>query len=1577
MSRRVFASLCSILALALILAPTASAIQPPQPETGLGLQLSAYEMVRTGGAIGVGTRTIGSLAEGHALRIGWEAFAAEHDGRWEIRLDTRSGLPALASGKGIPWVPGAGNDLTGPTPTLNQLEILAHRFLASRPELLGNWDGQLVLDRDASVQRGDSVWQIAFRQVVGGVPVDGSRFSFHIAHGNLVAFGADRWGRVNTDTVPAISAEAARSNLNSYLGLGGPHPYVDLEAPTLHLVAVDPSDWSGDMSAGYGHVLVYRFIFADPEYDPTWVGEVDARTGQIVAFYNDTKYQRIRGWISPLSDDGDCAQGGCLTDGYPMPFADYSINGGADLTANEFGLYECSTLGDTIQTNLRGPYIYINDQCGPVSATVTCDGDLDLGISAGINCNVAPGQSAGNTDAARSSFYNIGRVLQKAQYWLPSNNFVRSELQIRTNVNSTCNATWGGTLNMYRAGNGCGNTGQLQGVVVHEWGHGMDQNDGGGYDNPSEAYADVVAIFENRESCVGRGFRPAIQCSGYGDTCFDCTGIRDMDWDKRQAHTPATPSGFETTYCPSGGGPCGSETHCAAYVPGEAMFDLAARDLPAMGLDADTAWQLAERLFYQSRPGSGGNAFNCSLPASDSCGTGSWYHQLRLQDDDDGNLSNGTPHAAAIFAAFDRHNIACGSAGDAENQNSGSCPSLAAPSVTTISLNNAVELHWDPVAGASSYRVYRNEHGCNRAQVPLAEVTATSYLDEGLVNGLHVFYRVEPIGANPACTGALSVCTEALAEPLAGFVKYNRQSYACQDMDILMRVQDSNHVGSSLTVSVWSATEAAPEIVTLTEVSAGSDTYAGAITTTTASPGIDGMISVSDKDLITAEYIDADNGQGGINVPVQTTVRADCFGPIISAVGEDNITDTGATITWLTSEPADTSLVWGSATPPGTSAGGAGGTTGHQVTLSGLEACTIYYYEVQSTDLSGNTIRDNNGGRYFYFETYGDFGQGLQPCHAGRLLLNADIYSCGDTLVFEVIDRDLNTDPGLVETLSVTFSSSSETSPETVVATELSADSSTFAGTIALATGVPAADGVLQVNSGDLVTGTYQDQDDGTGSIVASFDSARMDCGSPAILNLRVTGITDQRFTVSFETSEPGDTALEWGPTTALGNVEGDPALTTYHAVEIKTADICQQLYFRVSSTDVYGNTAVADSGGSPYPFSTWDIPGLYYRETFENGDNGWTLGGDFEIGAPQGLGVSPGNNDPSVAYNNTGVLGSDLSGLGAHPGDYEHAVTTTATSPKFSAQSWTNAELRIRRYLNVRNDDNAIVAIDGKGQSGGPVWTSLGSTISDSDYSLQVFNVSDLVDGARSIAVQFSIEADGELPFGDDGIASGWNVDDVVLKDGSLPPFAACGGCATAPSFIGATLAVDNDACGVGGVTVFWDDAVGWGSGGTGTYAVYRDTAPGFTPSAGNLIASGVATLSYVDTGAPDGLPLYYLVRAETDETCGSGPNNGGGTDVNTAYRPASNTSSRIVPASVTPVQVDLVNRAHVRLSWPAVADATLYRVYRSLSPDPATFFLLAETDTLSHEDAGEGGTFNNYYYLVKGVNACNQEGQ
>src|SRR5207249_11637872 len=111
-----------------------------------------------------------------------------------------------------------------------------------------------------------------------------------------------------------------------------------------------------------------------------------------------------------------------------------------------------------------------------------------------------------------------------------------------------------------RSGGTCGNAGEIPGIVRHEWGHGLDYHDGGGLDNPYEGYADVVEFLDDHTSCIGPGYWPGQQCPSFGNPCLDCTCVRDVDWDKRDAHIPSTPMIIGS--CAAASGPCGGEAHC-------------------------------------------------------------------------------------------------------------------------------------------------------------------------------------------------------------------------------------------------------------------------------------------------------------------------------------------------------------------------------------------------------------------------------------------------------------------------------------------------------------------------------------------------------------------------------------------------------------------------------------------------------------------------------------------------------------------------------------------------------------------------------------------------------------------------------------------------------------------------------------------------------------------------------------------------------------------------------------------------------------------------------------------------------
>ena len=781
-------------------------------------------------------------------------------------------------------------------------------------------------------------------------------------------------------------------------------------------------------------------------------------------------------------------------------------------------------------------------------------------------------------------------------------------------------------------------------------------------------------------------------------------------------------------------------------------------------------------------------------------------------------------------------------------------------------------------------------------------------------------------------------------------------------------VTDSNLRGAgSITIDVFSTTEPAPESVLLTETGASSGVLKGTIATGGGSPTHDSVVQTANGDTITARYIDADNGLGGFNVVKTDTASADCIGPAISQVDEQNITVSTAQIVWTTSEASSSAVHWGQTPPPGSTATSGGSVTSHSVNLSSLQSCTTYYYSVESADPQGNASLDANGGSYYSFETKGDFGSGPQPCHAGQLTLSKLILSCSDSLPVTVVDIDLNTSPSTAQTVVVSVSSSTETQPESLVLTETGANTSVFTGSIPIIPGPPVhGDGAISSANGNLITGTYHDANNGTGATAVSFQTGVADCAGPVHSGVQVTNIQDDFASVSWTTSEPATSRVDWGSTAALGKVVTAGTLVTSHSLTVGPLSECGRFFFRVTSSDAYGNTLVSDNGGVPFEFNAWKIPGLW-REDFET-SSAWTLEGEWQIGSPQGLGTSPG--DPTAAFGGTKLLGHDLTGLGTWLGDYETGRVEAASSPVINASSLTGGQLVFRRWLNAGLGAVPTIEVK-KGTTWSQVWNGGTLGIQESAFTRQIVNISQFADANSALQIRFK-QAGGSNPSQHD---AGWNVDRVIVKSSSQPDFTSCGGCTGAPSFAGLEIASDVNGCADTGITLSWKGAPGWGTGAAGTYSVYRDTNPAFTPATGNRIATGLATTTYTDASAPNGATLYYIVRAENAETCSTGPANGGVTDSNLVRRSAVDETTQPGPGTVgSSVRVATVNTAHVLLTWTASPTATTNHVYRGNGPQ-GPWTLVADTTATLYEDRDELGNLFTRYYRIEPANKCGVE--
>jgi subtilisin family serine protease len=792
-----------------------------------------------------------------------------------------------------------------------------------------------------------------------------------------------------------------------------------------------------------------------------------------------------------------------------------------------------------------------------------------------------------------------------------------------------------------------------------------------------------------------------------------------------------------------------------------------------------------------------------------------------------------------------------------------------------------------------------------------------------------------------------------------GTIELDADAYSC-NAEFQVTIEDIDLAGDGVTtITVKSGLEPLGEDLLLTEV--GSGVFEGSMEFGAGGPAPDGVLQVQHGDLVTAEYVDFHDGQGGAFVLKTDSAALDCLGPLISGVGTTGIDDTSATIVWTTDEPSTSRVRYGEVIPPVEEPPPGLAGTFHSVTITGLDPCTNYLFEVESVDGLNNLSADDNSGFYYSFQTLGDFpGVGLSACQLGQPLLGSNRYGCDEVVSVTVTDLDLDEDPDTIETVSVLMTSTTEPDGEWITLTESGLSSNLFEGTVELDGDSTSGDGRLGASANDLITVTYRDEDDGSGSSrIATFTSLA-DCVGPSIENLRVTAISSTRAEIEWTSDEPSSSRVEFGPTSTLGAVSEDLELTTEHRLVVSAFDACDRVHFTVSGTDATGTTRLADAGGQPLQFNLNRIGGLLFHDNFET-DTGWTLGGEWERATPLALGS--GSGDPSIAYSGSAILGTDLTGSGVFPGDYEPIVSQTAQSPAFSTSGVPGPELIIRRKLGVMAADDAKITLNTVFSQA--VWTS-SDAVDDDDWTEVRYDI----DGGGNLAsLRISFVMDSHFP----NHAYGWNIDEIVVKDSTQPDYLACADCNGTPAFSGLKEAYDPDPCASSGVALEWDPAPAWGTGGGGTYEVHRSTDPAFVPDETNRIAAGLTGTDWTDASAPVDTAVWYVVRVRNDEACDGGI---GLTDGNSLRLQATETVSQSSPTSVgDTLRVTSVGLAHVRLGWDPVAGASEYVVRRSQSNSFDAEEELGSTSQTFFEDANAATNGNLYFYRVFSRNACGEE--
>lgn len=194
------------------------------------------------------------------------------------------------------------------------------------------------------------------------------------------------------------------------------------------------------------------------------------------------------------------------------------------------------------------------------------------------------------------------------------------------------------------------------------------------------------------------------------------------------------------------------------------------------------------------------------------------------------------------------------------------------------------------------------------------------------------------------------------------------------------------------------------------------------------------------------------------------------------------------------------------------------------------------------------------------------------------------------------------------------------------------------------------------------------------------------------------------------------------------------------------------------------------------------------FYDDFEQ-DKGWSLTGEWQRAVPQGLGgLQPnqsntsGPADADHAVSGTRILGTDVTGLGTYPGNYEPMLPPlayVATTPEISTDFYADVRLSFQRWLNVHLFDHASIDIS---TDNGSTWTTIwdNQQVQNTSAWSQISYIVPRANRKPSVRFRFTL---GET--GGTNLQSGWNIDNLVVTgtyvtrdvgiEALVAPFSTC----------------------------------------------------------------------------------------------------------------------------------------------------------------------------------------------------------
>ncbi|MHC4893579.1 MAG: trypsin-like serine peptidase [Planctomycetota bacterium] len=203
-----------------------------------------------------------------------------------------------------------------------------------------------------------------------------------------------------------------------------------------------------------------------------------------------------------------------------------------------------------------------------------------------------------------------------------------------------------------------------------------------------------------------------------------------------------------------------------------------------------------------------------------------------------------------------------------------------------------------------------------------------------------------------------------------------------------------------------------------------------------------------------------------------------------------------------------------------------------------------------------------------------------------------DLTNCNGVATVRIVDCGLNQNPLAVETIFVQVISTSDPIGVSVQLTETSVGSGRFEGTVDLSSFPSGSQ--LGVQSGDVITATYVDADDGLGGfgIVKTAD-LNTDCDAPTVIGVSTVAVSSFGAQIQVVSDEPVNVTVEFGSQCGSFSfsADGPSSASTSNLVQVTGLQPLSGYAYRVVATDLGGNVVIDDASGGCYSFITPNVP--------------------------------------------------------------------------------------------------------------------------------------------------------------------------------------------------------------------------------------------------------------------------------------------------------------------------------------------------------------------------------------------------